>query len=58
MAYDMIERDIADRTWAAGEAFSIADCAAAPALFFRPSWTSSSKSHTRLERLMRRPTIK
>ena len=28
------EKDIAGRTWAAGESFSMADCAAAPALFF------------------------
>jgi glutathione S-transferase len=28
------EKDMAARTWAAGEAFSIADCAAAPTLFY------------------------
>ncbi len=33
-AYGMIERDGADRTWAMGEAFTMADCAAAPALFY------------------------
>jgi glutathione S-transferase len=33
-AYDMIDRRMADRDWAAGEAFSMADCAAAPALFY------------------------
>ena len=33
-AYDMIERRMADREWAAGDAFSMADCAAAPALFY------------------------
>ena len=33
-AYDMIERQVAARTWAIGESFSIADCAAAPALFY------------------------
>lgn len=33
-AYAMIERRMADRTWACGEAFGIADCAAAPGLFF------------------------
>jgi len=33
-AYDLIEARMAHRTWAAGEAFSLADCAAAPALFY------------------------
>jgi len=32
--YGMIDREVATRTWAMGEAFSLADCAAAPALFF------------------------
>ena len=33
-AYGMIEADMAERIWAAGEEFSMADCAAAPALFY------------------------
>jgi glutathione S-transferase len=33
-AYDMIERRMEGRAWAAGDAFSMADCAAAPALFY------------------------
>jgi glutathione S-transferase len=33
-AYDMIERQIATRTWATGEHFTMADCAASPALFY------------------------
>ena len=33
-SYDMIEARMATRTWACGEAFSMADCAAAPALFY------------------------
>ena len=33
-AYGMIEREMAAGTWAMGDAFSIADCAAAPALFY------------------------
>lgn len=32
--YAMIDREMADRTWAAGQAFSMADCAAAPALYY------------------------
>jgi glutathione S-transferase len=31
---DMAENDVAGRTWAAGENFTLADCAAAPALFY------------------------
>jgi glutathione S-transferase len=34
VAYDLIERRMAGRAWAAGDAFSMADCAAAPALFY------------------------
>lgn len=33
-ACGMIERDMASQTWAAGNDFSMADCAAAPALFY------------------------
>jgi glutathione S-transferase len=33
-AYEVIERDMATRRWAAGDSFSMADCAAAPALFY------------------------
>jgi len=32
--YGMIDKDVATKTWAMGEAFSIADCAASPALFY------------------------
>jgi glutathione S-transferase len=33
-AYRMLDADMAGRPWAAGEAFGLADCAAAPALFY------------------------
>jgi glutathione S-transferase len=33
-AYRMIDDQMADRTWVAGRGFSMADCAAAPALFY------------------------
>ena len=33
-ALGIAEKDMAARTWAAGEAFSMADCAAAPTLFY------------------------
>jgi len=34
IALGMVEKDMATRTWAAGEDFTLADCAAAPALFY------------------------
>ena len=33
-AYALLERRMAGRTWAAGDAFSMADCAAMPPLFY------------------------
>jgi len=33
-SYGMIDREMAGRTWAMGDAFGLADCAAAPALFY------------------------
>jgi glutathione S-transferase len=33
-AYTMIDRQMATRPWAAGDVFSLADCAAAPALYY------------------------
>lgn len=33
-AYAVLEEKLAGRTWAVGQAFSMADCAAAPALFY------------------------
>ncbi|WP_449405653.1 glutathione S-transferase family protein [Massilia phosphatilytica] len=38
LAYAWLEGHLADRVWAAGEHFSLADCAAAPALFYA-DWT-------------------
>jgi glutathione S-transferase len=38
LAYDWLEGYLAGRTWAAGADFSLADCAAAPALFYA-DWT-------------------
>jgi glutathione S-transferase len=33
-AYDFFERELGNREWAAGDRFSLADCSAAPALFY------------------------
>jgi glutathione S-transferase len=50
----MIGRQMAERTWAAGEAFGIADCAAAPALLLPFSETHPNIA-TYFERLLERP---
>jgi glutathione S-transferase len=34
IAYDWLESNLTDGPWAAGETFTLADCAAAPALFY------------------------
>lgn len=33
-AFDMIEQDMGSKTWAMGDDFTMADCAAAPALYY------------------------
>jgi len=33
-AYAMIDREMGNRTWAIGDAFTMADCAAAPAMYY------------------------
>ncbi|MGX9696450.1 glutathione S-transferase family protein [Janthinobacterium lividum] len=38
LAYAWLEEHLAGKTWAAGDHFSLADCAAAPALFYA-DWT-------------------
>jgi glutathione S-transferase len=57
----MTEQRMAGRTWAAGEAFSMADCAAAPALFYAGKVVPYAESHANvaayLDRLMRRPSF-
>ena len=61
-AYGMIERQLADKTWATGEAFSLADCSAAPALFYAgivaPFETDHSRVAAYFERLAQRPSFK
>ncbi len=60
-AYGMIERRMAGRSWAAGEAFSIADCAAAPALFYSGIVAPFPPAHRNLaayfERLLERSSF-
>src|SRR6267154_340659 len=44
-SYGMIDREMETRTWAIGEAFSLADCAAAPALFYANEVVPFGDSH-------------
>jgi len=49
-AYGMIDRQMAARTWAVGDAFSLADCAAAPALFYANQLMSFGDTHPNVAR--------
>ena len=61
MAYAMLERRMADRTWAAGERFSMADCAAMPPLFYLDAVYPYRAAYPALaayfERLVARPSV-
>jgi glutathione S-transferase len=60
-AYAVIEPQMAARTWMVGDAFTLADCAAAPALFYAntvvPFGEQQSKLAAYLGRLMARPSF-
>ena len=60
-AYDMIDSDMATKTWATGDAFSLADCAAAAPLFFANKLMPFGASHRNVaayfERLTGRPSF-
>lgn len=60
-AYAFIDRHLEGRTWISGEAFSMADCAAAPALFYAVTYVPLPSQHVHLtayfERLMARPSV-
>lgn len=59
-AYGMIDAEMAARRWAMGDAFSMADCAAAPALFYADKLLPLSDGHPHaaayFERLSQRPS--
>ncbi|MCX2721796.1 glutathione S-transferase family protein [Roseibium salinum] len=61
-AYDMIEKQLAGETWITGEAFTLADAAAAPALFYAGILVPFSDRHGNLqayfERLLERPSVR
>jgi glutathione S-transferase len=60
-AFGMIDQEMATKTWAMGDAFSMADCAAAPALFYAdkvmPFGGTYKNAAGYLDRLMRRPSF-
>jgi glutathione S-transferase len=60
-ALGMIDRDMATRTWAMGDVFGMADCAAAPSLFYADRVMPFAATHPNaaryLDRLMNRPSF-
>jgi len=60
-AYEMIERHMDGRTWISDYGFSMADCAAAPALFYASIVHPFSEAHGHLsayfDRLMEQPSV-
>ena len=60
-AYEVIEREVASKTWMMGDAFTLADCSAAPALFYantvEPLGETQRNLAAYLGRLMVRPSF-
>ena len=60
-AYGMIDQEMATKTWAMGDAFTMADCAAAPALFYANLVVPFGDAHKNVaayfDRLMKRPSF-
>jgi len=60
VAYSIIEKEMAGRQWATGETFTLADCAAAPALFYASKvlafGPARPNTQAYLARLMARPS--
>lgn len=60
-AYDVLEQRLNGRNWAAGDSFSLADCAAAPALYYanriHPLTSARPWLSAYLERLHVRPSF-
>jgi glutathione S-transferase len=59
--YALIEQELEARTWTMGDAFTLADCAAAPALFYANTVVPLDPAQRRLtaylDRLMARPSF-
>jgi glutathione S-transferase len=60
-AFGMIDQEMATKTWAMGDSFSMADCAAAPALFYANLVLPFGDAHKNMAgyfgRLMERPSF-
>jgi len=60
-AYAFIDRQLDGRTWVSGDSFSMADCAAAPALFYAVTYVPLPPEHVHLstyfDRLMAHPSV-
>jgi glutathione S-transferase len=60
-AYRIAEAEAAGRTWLSGDEFGLADCAAAPALFYadkvHPFGPEQASTRAYLDRLMARPSF-
>lgn len=60
-SYAMLEERLRGRPWLAGEAFTLADCAAAPALFYAVTLVPVAPEQPQLrayvDRLMARPSV-
>ena len=60
-AYAIVEGFLGESDWAVGEAFTLADCAAAPALFYadkvHPLTSASPRTRSYLARLCARPSF-
>ncbi|MEH2510739.1 glutathione S-transferase [Nitrobacteraceae bacterium AZCC 1564] len=60
-ALDLIDKDMASRKWAAGDVFTMADCAAAPALFYANLVMPFGNTHRNairyFDQLMARPSF-
>lgn len=61
VAYDLLEARLADRRWLGGDAFTMADCAAMPALFFAAAVREFEPGRPALaayfRRLLERPSV-
>lgn len=61
IAYDWLEANLPDSEWAAGDTFTIADCAAAPALFYADWVDEIGDTRPRLQayraRLLAHPAV-
>ncbi len=61
-AYALLDEHVSDITWMAGDAFTLADCAAAPALFYARvvhPWDEAARPHLTayFERVRARPAV-